>query len=152
MKGQTKYICEHAGCGKEYSTKFALRRHVHTHSGIKAWGCELCGKRFSLEQYLSEHMYVHTKAKPFVCNINGCTESFWQRGKLCLHRMTHKEYKKKSYRVFARKNRASNAVAKTPTTSPDSTLSTPPSPKLSSVQLSPQVIDWNQYCLSDFQP
>ena len=76
MKGQTKYICEHEGCGKEYSTKFALRRHVHTHSGLKAFGCDLCGKRFSLEQYLQEHMYVHTKAKPFVCGINGCTDAF----------------------------------------------------------------------------
>jgi len=108
MKGQKKFICEHPGCKKEYSTKFALRRHLVTHSGLKPYGCSLCGKRFSLEQYLTEHMYVHTKAKPFVCGINGCTEAFRQRGKLCLHRMTHSEYKKKEYRVFARKKTSSS--------------------------------------------
>ncbi len=110
MKTQKKYICEHADCNKEYSTKFALRRHLFTHLGIKPFACKLCDKRFTLEQYLQEHMHVHTKAKPFVCGINGCKEAFRQRGKLCLHRMTHGEYQKKQYRVFARRKRTAAAV------------------------------------------
>ena len=34
-----KFICSHVGCGKEYSTKFALRRHFITHSGVKPYRC-----------------------------------------------------------------------------------------------------------------
>ncbi len=119
MKSQTKFICEHPGCHKEYSTKFALRRHVYSHSGVKAFACNQCSKRFALEQYLTEHMFVHTKAKPFVCGIGGCPEAFRQRGKLCLHRMTHKEYKKKAYRVFARKKPAQREPQPVQESAPD---------------------------------
>ena len=110
MNTSEKFICTHQGCHKEYSTKFALRRHFLTHSGVKPFKCTLCSKSFMLEQYLSEHMNVHSKAKPFECGINGCKETFRQRGKLCLHRMTHPEYKKKEYRVFARKKNARKAA------------------------------------------
>lgn len=101
-----KFVCSAQGCKKEYSTKFALQRHLYTHSGIKAFQCKYCSKWFSLEQFLQEHEYTHTKAKPFVCGIDGCTESFRQRGKLCLHRRTHSNYTKKEYKVYARKTKA----------------------------------------------
>ncbi|CAI2366260.1 unnamed protein product [Moneuplotes crassus] len=98
-----KFICTAQGCNKEYSTKFALQRHLYTHSGIKTFTCSFCPKSFSLQQYLQEHEFTHTKAKPFVCGIDGCRVAFRQRGKLCLHRSTHPSYKKKDYKVYARK-------------------------------------------------
>jgi uncharacterized Zn-finger protein len=105
-QGPIKFVCTAQRCLKEYSTKFALQRHLYTHSGIKAFQCRYCSKRFSLQQYLQEHEHTHTKAKPFVCGIDGCTDSFRQRGKLCLHRRTHSSYEKKQYKVYARKNKA----------------------------------------------
>jgi uncharacterized Zn-finger protein len=104
-KGPKEFVCTAQGCNKEYSTKFALQRHLYTHSGIKAFQCKYCPKSFSLLQYLQEHEHIHTKAKPFVCGIDGCSESFRQRGKLCLHRRTHSSYTKKTYKVYARKNK-----------------------------------------------
>jgi hypothetical protein len=35
-----------------------------------------------------------------VCGVDGCTETFRQRGKLSLHRRTHDAFKKKEYRLL----------------------------------------------------
>ena len=112
-KRPKKFECTAHGCNKEYSTKFALQRHLYTHSGIKAFKCKYCSKSFALQQYLQEHEHTHTKAKPFVWGIDGCEEAFRQRGKLCLHRRTHSNYKKKEYKVYARKNKAGKSQKKT---------------------------------------
>lgn len=103
-KGCKNFVCSQPGCNKEYSTKFALKRHLITHSGKRQFACKLCDRKFALEQYLKEHEYIHTNETPYVCGIDGCSESFRQRAKLCIHRMSHKSYQKKSYRVFSRKN------------------------------------------------
>lgn len=113
QKSGKQFVCSHPGCNKEYSTKFALKRHAVTHSGKKQFPCRFCNKKFSLEQYQKEHEYIHTNETPYVCGIDGCTEAFRQRAKLCLHRMGHKNYKKKSYRVFSRKStKTENKVVK----------------------------------------
>ena len=104
-----QFVCSHPGCKKEYSTKFALKRHAVTHSGTKKFACKFCNKKFALEQYKKEHEYIHTNETPYVCGIEGCTERFRQRAKLCLHRMSHDNYQKKSYRVFSRKSDAKSA-------------------------------------------
>lgn len=98
------FVCTHHRCNKEYSTKFALKRHMVTHSGKKQFQCRFCDKKFALEQYCKEHEYIHTNEAPYICGIDGCTERFRQRAKLCLHRSEHKGYQKKSYRVFSRKS------------------------------------------------
>ena len=102
-------------------------------------------------------MNVHTKAKPFVCGINGCQETFRQRGKLCLHRMTHKEYKKKEYRVFARKSRGAKRLSKTeapqcPSTGPSSPMSAHASQPITWEAVKPEPrnpYDLSQYCLCE---
>ena len=55
------------------------------HKINKEWVCNKCGKQFALQQYLVEHDFTHTRQKPFACNINGCTETFRQRGKRSIH-------------------------------------------------------------------
>jgi uncharacterized Zn-finger protein len=114
-KSGKQFVCSHPGCNKEYSTKFALKRHAITHSKKKQFSCRFCSKKFALEQYQKEHEYIHTNETPYTCGIDGCTEAFRQRAKLCLHRMTHKNYKKKNYRVFSRKDTTTKTkVAKQP--------------------------------------
>ena len=98
MAETAEFVCPASECRKNFSTKFSLLRHIYTHSGLKNHVCPECGKAFSLPQFLEEHMYTHTMEKPFVCGVDGCTSSFRQRAKLCLHRSTHASYKKKIYR------------------------------------------------------
>lgn len=107
-----KFVCSEIGCNKEYSTKFALKRHFVTHSNKRQFSCRFCGKQFSLEQYWKEHEYIHTNESPYICGIDGCSERFRQRAKLCLHRSSHGSYQKKNYRVFSRKDVKTNESAK----------------------------------------
>ena len=99
-----QFTCSFPGCNKEYSTKFALKRHSVTHSGKKKFACRFCSKRFALEQYQKEHEYIHTNETPYICGIDGWNETFRQRAKLWLHRMSHQGYQKKNYRIFSRKD------------------------------------------------
>lgn len=110
IKTSKQFVCSHPGCNKEYSTKFALKRHAITHSGKKQFKCKYCDKMFALEQYKKEHEYIHTNETPYVWGIDGCTEAFRQRAKLCLHRMSHKNYKKKNYKVYSRKDTVKKAT------------------------------------------
>lgn len=92
------FICDFNKCEKIFTTKYSLLRHTLTHSKKKAYTCKECDKNFSIKQNLVEHEFVHTGELPYVWNFNGCSERFRQRGKLSLHRQSHKNYQKKSYR------------------------------------------------------
>lgn len=94
------FECEFEGCDKKFTTKFSLKRHYYIHSKVKTYSCTFCPKTFALPQYLKEHQYTHTNQQPFICGVDGCQESFRQRGKLSLHRRTHENFKKKSYRLL----------------------------------------------------
>ena len=83
------YLCSHAECGKSYTTRFSLRRHMASHSTVKEHVCVLCFKTFTLAQYLKEHMYIHTQQKPFKCDFEGCNRAFRQAGKLSMHKKIH---------------------------------------------------------------
>lgn len=100
MSTQGKFfICDHLGCERIFKAKYSLMRHVKTkHLKKKKFECKHCGKKFALQHNLKEHEYIHTQALPFICGIDGCTQSFRQRGKLCLHRCKHPSYKKRSYK------------------------------------------------------
>eukprot|EP00347_Sterkiella_histriomuscorum_P011095 403373773 len=97
---EEKFDCQFPGCKKCFTTKFSLKRHYYIHSRRKTFNCEYCDKVFALPQYLREHQYTHTNQQPFVCGVDGCTESFRQRGKLSLHRRTHSNFNKKDYRIL----------------------------------------------------
>ena len=84
----TMYCCMYSACGKGYSTKFNLKRHVETsHLKIKKYRCHDCDKQFASKQNLSEHMHIHSGAKPFFCKI--CGKTFRQASQLSLHKRTH---------------------------------------------------------------
>ena len=84
-------------------------RHVKSkHLKKKKFVWKHCDKKFALQHNLKEHEYIHTQALPFVCGINGCTQSFRQRGKLCLHRCKHQGYNKRVYKKNADLNNEEN--------------------------------------------
>lgn len=92
------FICDFFNCERIFTTKYSLSRHMQTHRKKKDFKCKECDKTFSIKQNLIEHEFVHTGQLPYLCNFEGCTERFRQRGKLALHRQTHKNYNKKAYR------------------------------------------------------
>jgi uncharacterized Zn-finger protein len=51
-------------CGKQYSRKQSLDKHVQCHLPEKQWVCEYegCELRFKLKEYLKSHQKVHTRA------------------------------------------------------------------------------------------
>lgn len=50
-------------CGKQYSRKQSLDKHVQCHLPEKQWQCEYhgCGQKFKLKEYLKSHQKVHKK-------------------------------------------------------------------------------------------
>lgn len=85
MNTDKKYKCDILKCKKWFKTKYSLKRHMKTHKVNKDFRCDICHKQFALQQYLIEHEFTHSRAKPFSCEIEGCQESFRQRGKRSLH-------------------------------------------------------------------
>ncbi|XP_060571893.1 zinc finger protein 12-like [Ruditapes philippinarum] len=53
------YSCPY--CGRSFSQKTNMRRHVKIHTGEKDCKCKVCGKEFRLKQHLKGHMLTHMK-------------------------------------------------------------------------------------------
>ena len=79
------YEC--AECGKVFSKKPSLDRHMLIHTGEIAFTCPTCGRLFTQRAQLARHMRTHTGERPYKCNI--CGKSFIQRCHLVDHMRTH---------------------------------------------------------------
>ncbi|KAM3603747.1 uncharacterized protein V6R79_001405 [Siganus canaliculatus] len=68
-------------CGKSFSAKSTLRRHMVCHTDEKPFSCSVCKKSFSRKYSLKCHMTCHSEEKPFSCSV--CKKVFrWQNMKL----------------------------------------------------------------------
>lgn len=87
-----EFHCRATGCGKSYSSKYNLRRHIESnHCKNKRFRCRACGKYLSSRQNLQEHMHTHTRVKPYICREIHCGKSFRQSSQLSNHKKLHKE-------------------------------------------------------------
>ncbi|XP_034038586.1 gastrula zinc finger protein XlCGF52.1-like isoform X2 [Thalassophryne amazonica] len=78
-------------CGRTFSLKDHLKRHMTIHSEENQVFCSECGKKFSHKSALQTHMRIHTGEKPFNCSQ--CNKGFCQKGNLKAHLRTHSKEK-----------------------------------------------------------
>lgn len=90
-----KYCCPMNDCGKEYQSKFNLKKHFKvSHLKGKCFECLTCNKSFVSKQNLQEHSYIHSGLKPFRCSF--CGKKFRQTSQLSLHKRKHKKQYKET--------------------------------------------------------
>ena len=70
-------------CGRVFSQKGLLDRHMRIHTGDRRFKCEVCGKSFIQSYQLTDHMRIHTGDKPFVCTE--CQRRFARKDQLSGH-------------------------------------------------------------------
>lgn len=85
---QKIYRCEYKDCNKAFTRPSLLTEHqLAVHHGIKPHECKICGKTFSKKSHLDRHMFTHSDSKPFICSI--CGKGVTTRQQLKRHEVTH---------------------------------------------------------------
>ncbi|XP_051979319.1 hypermethylated in cancer 2 protein-like [Xyrauchen texanus] len=74
-------------CGKMFTQRGTMTRHMRSHLGLKPFACEECGMRFTRQYRLTEHMRVHSGEKPYECKV--CGGKFTQQRNLLSHMRMH---------------------------------------------------------------
>ena len=83
------FKCGYEGCGKTYTKKHSLRRHLPKHTGDSQFRCytgDCTGKiRYCDEKTLTRHIYKkHVMERPYECDI--CNKGFFRSDTLLYHR------------------------------------------------------------------
>ncbi|CRK92179.1 CLUMA_CG005714, isoform A [Clunio marinus] len=81
--------CEH--CGKRFLTKYALQRHMVTHTGARPYVCTFsgCDRSFTQSNDLNKHIRTHVGENSYLCEYPGCSEAFKFKADLRHHESDH---------------------------------------------------------------
>lgn len=74
-------------CGKTFTDKLYLKRHMIRHTGRRPFTCSVCKKSFTQNAHLRKHMRCHTGEKPFICPM--CDATFSLKQNLHRHMTSH---------------------------------------------------------------
>ena len=100
-------------CGKGFSQKKNLTRHLQIHSPTKNYTCNICEKNFYWKDVLDRHMLTHVNERKFRCNI--CSNVFNRYDSLQCHLKLHaqKQFEcDKCHQFFQRPHKLQNHIQK----------------------------------------
>ncbi|XP_072530815.1 P43 5S RNA-binding protein-like [Salminus brasiliensis] len=80
------FNCTQADCGATFTRKWRLEEHENVHTGKRPHKCavEGCGRSFSRRVHLSRHMLQHGEKK-IKCSVVNCARTFFSKDKLKRH-------------------------------------------------------------------
>lgn len=92
-KKQKLFACQEPGCGREFNTKFSLKRHQKRHNGDRPFKCpyKQCSGQFAENSTLKRHIRTHTGERPYRCNVKRCNKAFADRTNLRRHLLSHEK-------------------------------------------------------------
>ncbi|CAG9806882.1 unnamed protein product [Chironomus riparius] len=84
-----KYVCTFEGCTKRFNDLYIFQLHKKRHLGLleRKYHCEYCEKRFTSKYALDRHVLTHTQQRPHVCEY--CSMAYTQRNDLIKHLREH---------------------------------------------------------------
>ncbi|XP_056588272.1 zinc finger protein 501-like isoform X1 [Triplophysa dalaica] len=84
-KDKNSHMCPQ--CGKIFTYKSNLNRHMKVHTGERPYRCDQCGLTVNRESNLNRHMRIHTGEKSYKCDQ--CGKIFVRKDHLKEHMKTH---------------------------------------------------------------
>ncbi|XP_066436912.1 zinc finger and BTB domain-containing protein 6 [Eleutherodactylus coqui] len=81
LKMHKLFLC--LQCGKTFTQKKNLNRHIRGHMGIRPFQCSVCLKTFTAKTTLQDHLNIHSGDRPYKCNF--CDMDFKHKSALKKH-------------------------------------------------------------------
>lgn len=81
LKMHKLFLC--LQCGKTFTQKKNLNRHIRGHMGIRPFQCSVCLKTFTAKTTLQDHLNIHSGDRPYKCHC--CDMDFKHKSALKKH-------------------------------------------------------------------